>query len=80
MRLSDWATTDRGRANRRARSYTTADPRKLNPTATGTFEARVYHDTQLRKYRVAVRYTPAPPAAAPPDSAHSGEPNGGHSG
>lgn len=75
VRLSDWATTDRARANRRARSYTTADPRKLDPAATGTFEARVYHDTGLRKYRVAVRYTPTPRAAAPPAGT---EPTDGH--
>ncbi len=71
VRLSDWATTDRARANRRARSYTTADPRKLDPDANGAFEARVYHDTDTRRYRIAVRYTPAP--AAPPH--HDSEPN-----
>lgn len=81
IRLSDWATTDRARANRRARSYTIADPRKLDPDATGSFEARVYHDAQQRKYRIAVRYTPTPPqphdqpmgeGSSEPDSQHAG--------
>ena len=56
VRLTDWSSTDRARANRRARSYRTADPTKLDPTAGGTFQARVYHDSGSNKYRVAVRY------------------------
>lgn len=79
VRLSDWATTDRARANRRARSYTTADPRKLDPNADGAFEARVYHDTGTRKYRIAVRYTLTAPAASHHDTDHA-EQDGGYSG
>lgn len=78
IRLSDWTTTDRARANRRARSYTTADPRKLDPDADGAFDARVYHDTDTRRYRIAVRYTPASAAAPHHDSGNNAELNSGH--
>jgi hypothetical protein len=58
IRALDFASTDRARANRVALAYTRSLPAKLDPAASGTFDARVWWDSHVNQYRVAVRYTP----------------------
>jgi hypothetical protein len=54
-----WAFSDVGRASRLASSFRRAKPSKLDPTATGTFDARAFFDPTERKWRIAARYLPA---------------------
>ena len=57
--------SDVGRASRVAQAFTRARPNKLSPTATGSFDARAFFDTEEGKWRIAARYVPAEKAAAP---------------
>jgi hypothetical protein len=49
-----WTFSDVGRASTLASSFRRAKPFKLDPAATGTFDARVFFDPQVRKWPVLV--------------------------
>jgi hypothetical protein len=53
-----WKLSDVGRASQLASSFRRAKPSKLDPTATGTFDARAFFDTTEGKWRIAARYLP----------------------
>ena len=53
-----WKLNDVGRASRIAGAFRRASPAKLNPSATGRFEARAFFDPATKKWRVAARYVP----------------------
>ncbi len=55
-----WRFSDVGRASMMASQFRRAKPSKLDPTATGTFDARAFFDTDTRKWRIAARYLPTP--------------------
>lgn len=54
-----WKFSDVGRASKLAASFKRAKPSTLDPSATGTFDARAFFDPSERKWRVAARYLPA---------------------
>jgi len=51
-----WTFSDVGRASRVASSFRRAKPSKLDPSATGHFDARAFFDPDERKWRIAARY------------------------
>ena len=53
-----WTFSDVARASALASSFRRAKPSKLDPTATGTFDARAFFDPDERKWRIAARYLP----------------------
>jgi hypothetical protein len=63
-----WKLHDVGRASKLASTFRRAKPSTLDPTATGTFDARAYYDPDDRTWRIAARYLPASetsPSGAP---------------
>lgn len=60
-----WTFSDVGRASTLASLFRRAKPSKLDPTATGTFDARAFFDTDTRKWRIAARYLPVDNGAHP---------------
>lgn len=60
-----WTFSDVGRASTLASLFRRAKPSKLDPSATGTFDARAFFDPDERKWRIAARYVP-PTEQAPP--------------
>jgi hypothetical protein len=66
-----WILSDVGRASTLASQFRGAKPSKLDPVATGTFDARAFFDPQARKWRIAARYLPPSrltPGATPDES------------
>jgi hypothetical protein len=55
----DWKLNDVGRASRIAAAFRRAKPSTLDPSATGSFDARAFFDPETKKWRVAARYVPA---------------------
>lgn len=53
-----WQFSDVGRASTLAAQFRRAKPAKLDPTATGRFDARAFFDPEARKWRIAARYLP----------------------
>ncbi len=68
IRTLTWALSDVGRANALASSFRRARPSKLDPAATGHFDARAFYDPANRKWRIAARYLPAAEAETHPPS------------
>lgn len=66
--------SDVGRAAKLAQSFRRAHPSRLDPAATGRFDARHFYDPDTRKWLIAARYLP--PELDPPSS--DTETSGGH--
>lgn len=60
-----WTFSDIQRATTLASLFRRAKPSKLDPTATGTFDARAFYDPATRKWRIAARYNPPTPNTTP---------------
>lgn len=70
-RLS-WSFSDVGRAAKLAQSFRRARPSRLDPRATGSFDARAFFDPSEHRWRVAARYLPGGEDSKPPEPAREG--------